>query len=62
MPGDPDSTEIYETTTWKCVWSEEDLDIGSVMLSPDGCWLAYVRERGIEIIPFQPKKLNRQRV
>jgi WD40 repeat protein len=51
-----DSTEIFDTRNWKCIWSEEDSKIGSVTLSPDGRLLAYVRDDGIEIVPFQLKQ------
>jgi WD40 repeat protein len=51
-----DSTEIFDTRTWKCIWNEEDSKIGSVTLSLDGRLLAYVRDNGIEIIPFEPKE------
>jgi WD40 repeat protein len=50
------STDVFDTSTWTCVWSEEDSKIGSVTLSPDGRLLAYVRDNGIEIMPFKPNR------
>jgi hypothetical protein len=49
-----DSTEILDTRTWNPVWKEDDRRIGSVTLSPDASLLAYVRDKVLEIIPFQP--------
>jgi hypothetical protein len=49
------STEVFDTRTWKCVWKEEDLKTESVALSEDGRLLAYVRDNGIEIMPFYPQ-------
>jgi len=51
-----DSTEILDTETWRTAWKEEDPKIGSVTLSPDGSLLAFVRDKGIEFIPFRPEK------
>lgn len=51
-----DSTEIFDSGSWKCVWKTDDPKISSVTLSLDGRSLAYVRDKAIEIIPFQPKR------
>ncbi|MHC4399730.1 MAG: hypothetical protein ACYTG0_08625 [Planctomycetota bacterium] len=45
-------TEILETESWKKVWSENSLNIGSVCLSPDGKKMAFVRDGVLEIGPF----------
>ena len=46
-------TEIFETRTWKVVWKENDLEIKSVTLSPDGKKIAFLRANTLEVRPFE---------
>ena len=47
--------EIYETSSWRMVWSSEDSKLQSVTLTPDGKTMAYVRGTTLVICPFEPK-------
>ncbi len=47
-------TEIFETSTWKLVWQENDTKVRAVTLSPDGTKIAYLRENTLEVSPFKP--------
>jgi hypothetical protein len=49
-----DPTEIFETSTWKIVWREDETSIRAVTLSQDGNLLAFLRGNVIEVYPFQP--------
>lgn len=54
-----DPTEIFDTTTWKVVWRNDDTNISSITLSPDGRTMAFLRNNIIELQSFDPK-MNQQ--
>lgn len=43
---------MFETTSWKRVWSEDSLDLGSVAISHDGGKIACIRGPVVEVRPF----------
>lgn len=53
-----ESTEIYDTETWKLVWYENKRNITSVIISPDGKKIAFMRDQILEIGDFIPQEIN----
>ena len=51
--------EIFDTSSWRIVWSTEDAAISPVVtprISPDGKTLALIRDQWLELIPFGSSK------